>query len=59
MNIYKIVFLDGDVCLLLADKFYHNVLTNLVTFMDKNGNNVALYRFTDIKNIQLEKSEGL
>lgn len=57
MNIYKIVFLDGDVILLLADKFSHNVLTGLVTFTDKKDNAVGLYRFMDIKYIQLDKSE--
>lgn len=57
MNIYKIVFNDGYVILLLADSFSHNVLTNLVTFSDKDDNAVALYRFTDIKYIQLEKTE--
>lgn len=50
MHIYQVTFTDDKTLLICAEDFFHNVITNTVTFT-ANNKKVALFRFSDVKSI--------
>lgn len=50
MNIYQVTFTDDKALLICAEDFFHNVITNTVTFT-ANNKNTALFRWSDVKSI--------
>lgn len=50
MFIYQVTFTDNKVLLICAEDFFHNVITNTVTFT-VNNKNVALFRYHNVKSI--------
>ena len=59
MYIYQVTFTDDKTLLICAEGFYHNVITSTVTFTD-NNKNVALFRWSDVKNIiKVAEEKGL
>lgn len=50
MYIYQVSFTDDKTLFICADEFFHNVITNTVTFT-ANNKNVALFRWSDVKKI--------
>ena len=50
MYIYQVTFTDDKALLICAENFFNNVFNNTVTFTAKNET-VALFRWSDVKNI--------